>query len=175
MAAVARSIDAQKFDPAEWSDYGWTAVRDTDPRDGTSRLHFEWADPHLNLIGHDAAEVPYTSRGVVCEMVYRHLTHTQALLVLNCPAIVVVAPPGAEFRGPADAEKLRAFLLEPLDSFVLDRGTWHWGPFPVSATRVEMYNVQGLRYAEDNECARLDQVGASVEVLTRAGKTRLPG
>ncbi|MGO8955763.1 MAG: ureidoglycolate lyase [Streptosporangiaceae bacterium] len=169
MVAFARSIQALQFDAAGWSAYGWTPVADTDPRDGTSRLHFEWADAHLNLIGHDFDEVPHTPGGVLCEMLYRHLTHTQALLILNCPAIVVTAPPGTEFRGPADAEKLRAFLLKPLDSFVLHCGTWHWGPFPISAPRVEMYNIQGLRYAEDNDCARLDRVGASVEVLTGSG------
>jgi hypothetical protein len=31
---------------------------------------------------------------------------------------------------------------------------------------VDMLNVQGLRYAEDNDCCHLDAVGASVEVLT---------
>lgn len=166
MEAFAKSIEARQFESVGWADYGWTPVPDTDPRDGKSRLHFEWADAHLNLIGHASDEVPYTADGIVCEMLFRHLTHTQALLILNCPAVMVVAPPGAEFRSAADADQLRAFLLQPLDSFVLHRGTWHWGPFPVSGPRVEMYNVQGLRYAEDNDCARLDRVGASVEVLT---------
>ena len=49
---------------------------------------------------------------------------------------------------------------------VLHRGTWHWGPFPVNTPRVDMLNVQGLRYAEDNDCCPLGPVGASVEVLT---------
>jgi ureidoglycolate hydrolase len=166
MEAFAKSIEAQQFEQAAWMDYGWTPVVDTDPRDGTFRLHYEWADVHLNLIGHSSGEVPYTARGIVCEMLFRHITHTQALLILNCPAVMVVAPPSAEFRSAADADQLRAFLVQPLDSFVLHRGTWHWGPFPVSEPRVEMYNVQGLRYAEDNDCARLDQIGASVEVIT---------
>jgi ureidoglycolate hydrolase len=103
---------------------------------------------------------------LICEMLFRHQTHTQALMVLNCPAVAVVAPPGTGFTSPQDAGLLRAFLLRPHDVFVLHRGTWHWGPFPVSAPRVEMLNVQGLRYAEDNECRRLADIGASVEVIT---------
>jgi len=87
-------------------------------------------------------------------------------MVLNCPAVAVVAPPGTAFTSPQDAGLLRAFLLRPHDVFVLHRGTWHWGPFPVSAPRVDMLNVQGLRYAEDNECCRLADIGASVEVIT---------
>ena len=67
--------------------------------------------------------------------------------------------------GPGDGE-LRQFRLRPLDAFVLHRGTWHWGPFPVGAPRVDMLNVQGLRYAEDNDCCPLGTVGASAEVLT---------
>jgi len=165
MHRTARSIAAQQFDPAEWSPYGWVPLADTDPRDGKSRLFFEWDDAHLNLIGHAADEVPHTDGGLVCEMLFRHRTHTQALMVLNCPAVVVVAVPDTAFESPQDAGKLQAFLLQPLDAFVLHRGTWHWGPFPVSQPRVEMLNVQGLRYAEDNDSCDLAGLAASVEVL----------
>jgi ureidoglycolate hydrolase len=166
MDGVARAIEAQQFTPALWGRYGWVPLPDTDERDGQSTLFFEWGDAHLNLIGHDAAEVPHTPAGLVCEMLFRHRTHTQALMVLNRPSVVVVAPPAATFGSAADAAQLRAFLLRPLDAFVLHRGTWHWGPFPVGAPRVDMLNVQGLRYAEDNDCCPLAAVGASVEVLT---------
>ena len=93
MPGTALTISARPFDPADWRPYGWVPVSDTDPRDGNSRLNFEWADAHLNLIGHDADEVPRTERGLVCQMLFRHQTHTQALMVLNCPAVAVVAPP----------------------------------------------------------------------------------
>jgi ureidoglycolate hydrolase len=166
MAGFARAVAAEQFDAATWGPYGWVPLPDTDPRDGQSTLFFEWGDAHLNLIGHDADEVPHTERGLGCEMLFRHRTHTQALMVLNCPAVVVVAAPDVAFGSPRDAEHLRAFLLRPLDALVLHRGTWHWGPFPVSAPRVDMLNVQGRRYAEDNDCCRLDVLGASVEVLT---------
>jgi Ureidoglycolate lyase len=167
MPVTARTISAQPFDPSDWSPYGWVPVPDTDPQDGSSRLDFEWADAHLNLIGHDAVEVPRTELGLVCEMLFRHQTHTQALMVLNCPAVAVVAPPGTAFTSPQEASALRAFLLRPHDVFVLHRGTWHWGPFPVDDPRVDMLNLQGLRYAEDNECRWLDNVGGSVEVIIR--------
>jgi ureidoglycolate hydrolase len=167
MPASCMTITAQPFDPGGWAPFGWVPVPDTDPRDGSSRLSFEWADVHLNLIGHDAAEVPQTEQGLVCEMLFRHQTHTQALMVLDCPAVVVVAPPGTAFTSSQDADLLRAFVIRPHDVFVLHRATWHWGPFPVSAPRVNMLNVQGLRYAEDNECCPLADVGASVEVITR--------
>lgn len=168
MERFARTIEAEKFEPAAWGPYGWVPLPDTDPGDGQSTLFFEWGDAHLNLIGHDSGEVPHTRGGLACEMLFRHRTHTQALMVLNCPSVVVVAAPDAAFGSPADAGQLRAFLLRPLDAFVLHRGTWHWGPFPVGAPRVEMLNVQGLRYAEDNDCCRLAAVGAGVEVLAGA-------
>ncbi len=37
---------------------------------------------------------------------------------------------------------------------------------PVSAPRVNMLTLQGLRYSEDNDCCRLADIGASVEVIT---------
>ena len=56
-------------------------------------------------------------------------------------------------------------MIPPLSSIVLHRGTWHWGPYPVGADSVELFNVQGLRYAEDNDSVDLDALGAPVDVL----------
>ena len=53
-------------------------------------------------------------------------------------------------------------MVEPGETLVLHRGTWHWGPFPIRpATSVRLLNVQGRRYAEDN---------ASVDVTARTGR-----
>ena len=65
MPVTGLTISAQPFDPADWSPYGWVPVPDTDPRDGSSRLDFEWADVHLNLIGHEAVEVEAGDRVAV--------------------------------------------------------------------------------------------------------------
>ena len=159
-------IKAEPLDREAWSSYGWIPVRDTDPEDGGSRLVFEWSDVHLNIISHRLDELVQTDTGLVCDVMFRHLTHTQALLVLNCPAVIAVAPPSSQLSGPADLDQVRAFLLRPLDSFVLHQGTWHWGPFPVSDPQVDLFNIQGLRYAEDNDCARLGERGAAFEVIT---------
>lgn len=159
-------LQAGRLAAASWSPFGWLPFADTDPRDGESRLHFEWNDVHVNLIGHSADEVTYTENGIVCEMLFRHLTHTQAILVLNCPAVMAVAPAACTFENRGDVGQVQAFLLDPHDSFVLGRGTWHWGPFPLSEPRVALYNVQGLRYAEDNDCAALADVGVAIEIVT---------
>ena len=160
-----RALVPEPLTEASWRPFGWLPVADVDPDDGKETMTFQWADAHVNLIGHARDEVPERPHGLRCEMLFRHRTHTQALMVLNCPAVVVVADPDATFSSPEDAGRLRAFRLRPLDALVLHRGTWHWGPFPVDAPRVDMLNVQGRRYAEDNDCCRLDAVGASVEVL----------
>lgn len=159
---------AKPFNAEMWAPFGWVPVRDTDPRDGRSRLVFQWADAHVNIISHRLDEVESTPRGLTCEMMFRHMTHTQALMVLNCPAVVAVAPASSELNGPADLAEVEAFLLQPHDSFALHQGTWHWGPFPVSDPQVDMFNVQGLRYGEDNTCARLAERGAAFTVVTRA-------
>jgi ureidoglycolate hydrolase len=161
---------------AEWSPFGWLPVADVDPRDGKETLTFEWADAHLNLIGHARAEVPETPRGLLCEMLFRHDTHTQALMPLNVPAVIVVAPAAVEFAGrdhdhaqaQADLASIRAFRIEPLESLVLHRGTWHWGPFPLEGPEVRLFNVQGLRYAEDNRCVDLASMDLAVEVEVEA-------
>jgi ureidoglycolate hydrolase len=166
---MARQIRAEPLDQEAWSPYGWIPIRDTDPGDGASRLVFEWNDVHLNIISHRLEELVQTHNGLVCDVMFRHLTHTQALLVLNCPAVVAVAPPSSPLSGPEDLDRVRAFLLRPLDSFVLHQGTWHWGPFPVTDRQVDLFNIQGLRYSEDNDSVKLDERGAAVEIITAEG------
>jgi ureidoglycolate hydrolase len=157
-------VRTEPLTEAAWAPFGWLPVADTDPRDGEQRLTFEWSDAHVNLIGHLRAEVPETDDGLRCEMLFRHDTHTQALMPLSVPAVIAVAPAGTEFEAPGDTDLIRAFRIEPLESLVLHRGTWHWGPFPIDGDEVRLFNVQGLRYAEDNRCVDLAAKGMSVEV-----------
>jgi len=161
------AIDAAPLDAGAWAPFGWLPVADTDPADGAQTLHFEWADPHLNVIAHDYDEVEHTERGAICSVMYRHETHTQALMPLNCDAVLAVAPAGVGFDDATDLDTIRAFLLHPLDALVLHRGTWHWGPFPLGRGAVRLLNVQGKLYARDNESVDLaSAVGAAVEVGT---------
>ena len=98
-----RTVVPEPLTEAGWSPFGWLPVADTDPRDGEQTMTFEWADAHVNLIGHARSEVPETPRGLRCEMLFRHDTHTQALMPLNVPAVIVVAPADVEFTDEADA------------------------------------------------------------------------
>jgi len=165
VGAAARRIEARRITDGDWAPFGWLPRRDTDPRDGEQRLEFAWEDPHVNIISHGKGEIPAVPGGLRCDMAYRHATHTQTLMALDHRSVLAVAPADVVFRGPPDADSLVAFLLHPLESLVLARGTWHWGPFPFESDVVTLFNVQGMRYAEDNEMADLAGVGGSVDVL----------
>ena len=142
------------------------AVPDTDPRDGDDTLHFEWADAHLNTIAHSSDEIERAADGLRCAVMFRHDTHTQALTPLDMPGRCWRwHRRRSTSRHPLHAGPIRAFVVEPGETLVLHRGTWHWGPFPVHpATSVRLLNVQGRRYAEDN---------ASVDVTGRTGRVVL--
>ena len=44
-------------------------------------------------------------------------------------------------------------------------GTWHWGPYPLT-DHVDLVNVQGEGFADDNEVAHLERdLGVIVEVV----------
>jgi ureidoglycolate hydrolase len=164
MSAGARTVVPERLSEAPWAPFGWLPLGDTDPRDGEHTMTFKWDDAHVNIIGHFRNEVPETEHGLRCEMLYRHDTHTQSLMVLNVPAVIAVAPAGVEFAEESDGQAIRVFRLEPMESLVLHLGTWHWGPFPVEAPEVRLFNVQGLRYAEDNRCQDLAALGLSLDV-----------
>jgi ureidoglycolate hydrolase len=118
----------------------------------------------VNLIGHRRDEVPEVPGGLRCQVLFRHVTHTQVVMPLDVDAAVVVAPPGLDMVHVADVDQVQAFVLPKLSAIVLHRGTWHWGPYPIGAESVELFNVQGLRYREDNASVDLEALGAPLDV-----------
>ena len=118
----------------------------------------------MNLIGHARNEVPETARGLRCEMLFRHDTHTQTLMPLDVPAVIVVAPAGVEFADEADAGINPS--LSARAARVPGPAPRHLalGPFPIEGPEVRLFNVQGLRYVEDNRCMDLAAKGLSVDV-----------
>jgi ureidoglycolate hydrolase len=155
-------LQVQTLTTEAWAPFGWLPVRDTDPGDGTQTLEFRWGDPHLNVISHGPEEIERDPSGVIVSRMYRHDTHTQALMALNCSGIVAVAPAELQFRRADDLAAIRVFAVEPLAPLVLHRGTWHWGPFPTGPEPILLLNVQGRRYIEDNTCADVAAVGSVV-------------
>lgn len=164
--ASERRVKAADLTPEAWSPFGWLPLEDTDPQDGAKSLEFEWGDPHANVISHAPDEIEHVGPAFHCDRLYRHDTHTQALLVLNCDAVVAVAPSDVDFSDPSDFDKVRAFELHPLDCLVLNRGTWHWGPFPLGEEPVRLFNVQGLGYRDDNASVDLDERELGFDVVT---------
>lgn len=157
------TVRAEPLTAAGWAPFGALPVDDTEPADPV-HVEFTWGDPHVNYISHSYDEVEHTNDGVWCARMYRHTSHTQVLMPLDVDSVVAVAPAGVEFTDSAHFDTIRAFRLRPLDCFVLARGTWHWGPFPVAPGTVRMLNLQGRRYIEDN--AHVDFDGATqVEVV----------
>jgi ureidoglycolate hydrolase len=147
------TVEAQPLTAEAWSPFGWLPVPDTDRRDAEHRLAFEWADAHLNFIAHSPDEIERVPEGFVVDRMFRHDSHTQALMPLDGEAVMVVAPASTDFSSPGHVEALRAFRLHPLDVLVLHQGTWHWGPFPTGPAPLRLLNVQGRRYLEDNASA----------------------
>jgi ureidoglycolate hydrolase len=165
MSEEVRRITPVPLTADGWAPFGWLPVADTDPRDGDHRLEFAWQDVHVNLIGHTRDEVPTVPGGLRCDVLFRHATHTQVVMALDVTAVVVVAPADASMKAASEVALVQAFVLDTLQPIVLDRGTWHWGPYPIGAPSVELFNVQGLRYAEDNEKVDLSALGIGLDVL----------
>ena len=165
MGAGIGRVKAVRLSELEWEPFGWIPLQDSDPRDGDNRLAFDWGDAHVNVISHTLDEVVPVDGGLRCDVLFRHDTHTQVLMTLDSEAVVAVAPARIDFSDPADASQVKAFLLRPQETIVLHRGTWHWGPFPLGSDRVNLFNVQGLRYAEDNSSVDLAAKGLSIDVL----------
>lgn len=166
MGKAARRVWAAPLTEVDWAPFGWIPLPNTDSRDGAERLSFEWDDVHVNLIGHDLDEVASIEGGLRCDALFRHRTHTQVLMPLDGDAVIAVANAAIDFSEARHADQVKAFVLQTHEAVVLHRGTWHWGPFPIGSRRVTLFNVQGLRYREDNSSVDLAGRGLSVDVLT---------
>jgi len=162
------TIVAEPLSDDAWAPFGWLPRADTDPSDGDHTLEFAWSDAHLNTIEHRTDEVEATASGVRCAVMYRHETHTQVLTPLDASSVLAVAPAASRFDSPADVTLIRAFVVDPGQTVVLHRGTWHWGPFPIrGASSVRLLNVQGRRYVEDNRSVDLTaSTGRVVEIVS---------
>jgi ureidoglycolate hydrolase len=121
----------------------------------TADLEFLWNDGSVNFIGHTLDELEVRDGRLRCELLNRHDTHTQTLMPMSGPAVVVVAPGDVDFSEPAHFDAVRAFALPRHSCVHLHRGTWHWGPYPVGADELRIFNVQGRGYANDNGIAWL--------------------
>jgi ureidoglycolate hydrolase len=161
------TIDAEPLTPDAWGEYGWLPVLDDDPTDGIHALEFSWQDAHLNYISHAPDEVERVDDWFVVNRMYHHDTHTQALMPVNCPSLIAVAPAIVDFSYAAQVETVRAFVLDPLVCIVLHRGTWHYGPFPLGTEPVRLLNLQGRRYEEDSAYVDLEET-TGVRVTVRA-------
>jgi len=116
----------------------------------TADLEFVLADGWVNYIAHTRSEIEVRHDKLRCELLNRHDTHTQTLMPMSADAVIVVAPPAVDFSEPAHFGTVRAFALPRHTCVHLYRGTWHWGPYPVGADEVTMFNIQGRGYPNDN-------------------------
>ncbi len=68
--------------------------------------------------------------------------------------LVVVAPSDADLSTRDHLRWVRAFVCDGTAGINLALGTWHWGPYPLM-DHVDLVNVQGRGFADDNEVAHL--------------------
>jgi ureidoglycolate lyase len=103
---------------------------------------------HLNVLSYDRHPLE-------CDHLNRHHKATQALVALaGRPTLVVVAPSEHDFSTRDHLSSVRAFVCDGTAGINLALGTWHWGPYPLM-DHVDLVNVQGKGFADDNEVAHL--------------------
>jgi ureidoglycolate hydrolase len=105
---------------------------------------------HLNVLHYDR-------KPLRCDHLNRHHLATQALAALaGKPTLLVVAPAAFDFSTAHHVESVRAFVCDGSAGVNLAIGTWHWGPYPIT-DYVDLLNVQGAGFANDNEIAYLER------------------
>ena len=108
----------------------------------------------------------YDRHPLVCDHLNRHHKATQALVALaGKPTLIVVAAPEFDFTTRDHLQHVRAFICDGSAGVNLALSTWHWGPAPLME-HVDLVNVQGAGFLDDNEVAYLERdLGVVVNVL----------
>ena len=108
----------------------------------------------------------YDRHRLVCDHLNRHHRATQALVALaGRPTLVVVAPAALDFSTRDHLASVRAFVCDGTAGINLALSTWHWGPYPLM-DHVDLVNVQGAGFLDDNEVAHLERdLGVVVTVV----------
>ena len=107
----------------------------------------------------------YDRYPLVCDHLNRHHKATQALVALaGKPTLLVVAAPEFDFSTRDHLQHVRAFICDGSAGVNLALSTWHWGPAPLM-DHVDLVNVQGAGFLDDNEVAHLEgDLGVVVRV-----------
>jgi ureidoglycolate lyase len=153
------TVRAEPLTPAGFAPFGQVLSSE---HTGTSEAVIELRDGemfHLNVLS-------YERTSLRCDHLNAHHRATQALVALGGkPTLLVVAPAGTAFTTRDGLESVRAFVCDGTAGVNLALGTWHWGPYPL-ADRVDLLNLQGAGFADDNEIAHLERdLGVVVEVV----------
>jgi ureidoglycolate hydrolase len=161
-------LEAQPLTSESFAPFG---VLPPDEGDGapTADLEFTLDDGWVNYISHSLEEIDARDGALRCELLNRHDTHTQTLMPVNADAVIVVAPANVDFSQPGHLDTVRAFVVARHNCVHLHRGTWHWGPYPIGASHVRIFNIQGRCYPRDNAVVRLaNDFGVIFRVRTQA-------
>ena len=161
-------LDLEPVTYESWTPFG-QVPGDFETEHDNATVEFLWNDGGVNFIAHSNDEIPFTADGMaICELLNRHDTHTQTLMPFDGDAYAVVAPAAVDFTQPEHFASVRAFLMPRHSVVNLARGTWHWGPYPLRAESLRIFNVQGRGFAEDNGIVWLARDhGVSYEVQIR--------
>jgi ureidoglycolate lyase len=158
-ATAARTVVAEPLSAEAFAPFGQVL---SSARTGTDEAVIELRGDevfHLNVLSYDR-------RSLRCDHLNAHHKATQALFALGGkPTLLVVAPAGATFATAADLDGVRAFVCDGTAGVNLALGTWHWGPYPLTH-HVDLVNLQGAGFANDNEIADLERdLGVVIEVV----------
>ena len=95
-------------------------------------MEYRYADIDLDLgllPPCSAGVLESVPRPMVLNRMERHLRTREALIALGGEAIVCAAPPQESVDGGLTG--IMAFRVRPGQAYIMERGAWHWIPFPV--------------------------------------------
>ncbi len=145
-------IKIERLTPAAFQAFGAVVVPDKKvPTLRSEELTF-WQDVCDHGVGPDSllGFLRLEWRPYLVHRLERHLKACEVFIPLEGVSLFPVAPPARSDKTGPDLDQVRTFLIDGSSAIRLNKGTWHWAPFPV--TEVATYMLLLRKGTVEDDC-----------------------
>jgi ureidoglycolate lyase len=133
-----KTIKAKPLTDENFKSFGWVMKKPNTPVEIETHWLRYWHETVdlSNLEGMGMMGFMQMKRvPIICEkLLILHNSIEMYISLDGKPSIAFVAPGDPKDSNKPDVEKLEAFILENGSSIIVNKGVWHWSPFPLTET-----------------------------------------
>lgn len=133
---IQKVVKAEKLTPEGFKPFGTVLVPQTEKPTITSEVLDCWDVKDLGLGDGLVQYITVKSRPFAFSKMERHVKTPEVLIPLDGSGIFPLAPASKldDPKALPPVDEITAFVLDGTKAVILEKGVWHWPPFPITET-----------------------------------------